>query len=365
MTKTGLFGLVAATALLVAGAVAWTPAATTQRSGPGAKFLGDFDLAAANRAASLTVLAKGKSVTVEKKGEAWTVKELGSYPADPAMVTKALNALVGMLPHEVKTADPKRHDKLDLDDPKSEKSSARQLTVRDAAGKVLADVIVGKSNNTHLILGKEMVYVRKAGDDRAWLVEGDPGLKSDTVDWVLRDIMGVVPERVRVATNRDKDGKVILEVYRDKPEDKTFQVRDVPAARKLKDTRIVGYVAETLDKLALDDVRGESAVDFAKNAAGGTEIRTFDGLVVKVRLAEHDKKVWASFEVSVDEAALLKDKPRADLKLKAADEVKKEADEIAKRVKGWAYVLPNTASRFMAYKMDDVLEAEKKDEEKK
>lgn len=365
MTKTGLIGLAAATALLVAGAVAWTPASTTQRAGPGPKLFPEFDVAAANKAASLTVLAKGKSFTVEKKGEAWTVKELGSYPADPAAVTRALTALVDMVTHEAKTADPKRHDKLDLDDPKAEKSSAKQLTVRDAAGKVLADVVVGKSNSTHLILGKEMVYVRKAGDDRAYLVEGDPGLKGEAIDWVVRDVMGVIPERVRVATNRDKDGKVVLEVHREKPEDKTFQARDVPAGRKTKDARIIGYVAETLDKLALDDVRAESAIDFAKNASGSSEVRTFDGLVVVARFAEQDKKIWVRFEVSVDEAALLKDKPRADQKLKAADDVKKEAAEIAARVKGWAYVLPSTAQRFMAYKLDDVLEAEKKDEEKK
>jgi hypothetical protein len=45
--------------------------------------------------------------------------------------------------------------------------------------------------------------------------------------------------------------------------------------------------------------------------------------------------------------------------------VRKEAAEINSKVRAWAYHLPTTSSRFMTYKLEDLLEPEKKEEEKK
>jgi hypothetical protein len=82
-------------------------------------------------------------------------------------------------------------------------------------------------------------------------------------------------------------------------------------------------------------------------------------------MAELDKKFWVSLAAAVDEAALLKEKPKPESKLKDAEAVRKEAAEIDARVRAWAYHLPTTSSRFMQYKIDDVSEPEKKEDEKK
>jgi hypothetical protein len=87
--------------------------------------------------------------------------------------------------------------------------------------------------------------------------------------------------------------------------------------------------------------------------------------VIKIRMAEVDKKFWAAISAEVDEAALLKEKPKPETKLKDAEAVRKEAAEINTKTKPWAYNLPTTSSRFMTYKVDDLLEPEKKEEEKK
>ncbi len=366
MKPRGLVALGAVTAALIAAAWAMTPPATTERAAPGERLFPRLDAQTLNAAASLTVTAKGKSFTVHRKnGGTWTVKEMSEYPAETAQVRKALFALAELRPHEAKTKDPKRLAKLDLEDPKAAEANSKQLTVNDKDGKVLADVVFGKSNTTNVILGKEMVYVRKAGEDQAWLAEGDPSLKGEVLDWVMRAVIDVDVERMRAAVTQDQKGEVRLHIAKEKPEDKDFALKNLPEGRKTKEGRLLAYVGESLDNMTLDDVRKAADIDFAKNSVGSGTWRSFDGLVVEVKMAEQDKKFWIALAASVDEGALLKDKPKSDSKLKDAEAVTKEAAEINAKAGAWAYNVPSTASRFMQYKLDDVLEEVKKEEEKK
>jgi len=369
MNTKSLYALGGITIALIAATVALTPPPVSQRAAPGERLYPGLNPTVLNGAASITVTAKGKTFTVHKKDGVWTVQEMSDYPADATLVNKALFALLELRPHETKTRDPKRLAKLELEDPKAKDAQSKQLTVKDAAGKVLADLIVGKSNNTNVILGKEMVYVRKAGDDQAWLAEGDPSLKPEALDWIMRAVIDIDVERMKDVETKNAKGEIVIHLAKEKPEDKEFAIKNPPDGRKPKEARTVSYVAESLDNVNLDDVKKVGDIDFEKNpTATGTVVgtwRTFDGLVITVRMAEVDKKFWASISAEVDEAALLKEKPKPESKLKDADAVRKEAAEINSKVKAWAYSLPTTSSRFMTYKIDDLLEPEKKEEEKK
>jgi hypothetical protein len=361
----GLAALTVVTLALIAATWAMSPSTVSPRSAPGEKFDDKLTPERLNQAASLTVTAKAKSFTVQRTQDGgWTVKDMADYPADPNMVRKALFALSELRTYEAKTRDPKRLAKLDLDDPQGKDANAKQLTVRDKAGKIIADVIFGKSNTTNVVLGKEMVYVRRAGEDQAWLAEGDPTLKAEALDWVLRNVIDVDVERVREAVINDAKGELRIHVAKDKAEDKDFTLKNLPEGRKAKEARLLGYVAESIDNVSLDDVRRVADIDFEKNGAGSGTWRTFDGLVIHAKIAEQDKKTWIALTAEVNEQALLKDKPKADSKLKDADAVRKEAAEINARVKAWAYQVPTTVSRFLQYKLDDVLEEVKKDEKK-
>jgi hypothetical protein len=359
-----LYALSGVTVILIAATVYLTPAPISERAAPGERMFAGLDLKAINSAASLTITAKTKSFTVHQKDGIWVVKEMSDYPADTALIRKALVALTELRPHEAKTRDPLRLAKLELEDPKGKDAQSKQLTVKDKDGKVLADVIFGKSNTTNVILGKEMVYVRKAGTDQAWLAEGDPSLKAEALDWILRNVIDVDVERIKDVVTKSPKDELVLHVAKGKLDDKEYAVRNLPAGRKPKEARTIGYVAEALDNATLDDVKKVGDIDFAKHGVATGTWRTFDGLVIKVRMAEADKKFWVSLAAEVDEEALLKEKPKPETKLKDADAVRKEAAEINSRVRAWAYHLPTTSSRFMQYKIDDVSEPEKAEEKK-
>jgi hypothetical protein len=365
MNSKTLYALSGLTVVLVGATIYMTPAPISERAAPGERMFANLDPKTINSAASLAVTAKGKTITVHQKDGGWVVKEMSDYPADTALVRKALFSLTELRPYEAKTKDPARLAKLELEDPKGKEAQSKQLTVKDKDGKVLADVIYGRANTTNVILGKEMVYARKAGSDQAWLAEGDPSLKAEPLDWILRAVIDIDVERVKDVETKSLKGELVLHIAKEKADDKEYAIKNLPAGRKPKEARTIAYVAESLDNALLDDVKKVGEIDFEKNGTLAGTWRTFDGLVIKARMAEVDKKFWVSLSAEVDEAALLKEKPKADTKLKDADAVRKEAAEINSRVRAWAYHLPTTSSRFMTYKIDDVIEPEKKDEEKK
>lgn len=365
MNSKTLYALSGITVLVIGATVYLTPAPVSERAAPGERMFANLDPKTINSAASLTITAKNKTFTVQQKDGAWVVKEMSDYPADTALVRKALFSLTELRPYEAKTKDPKRLAKLELEDPKGKDAQSKQLTVKDKDGKVLADVIYGKANTTNVILGKEMVYVRKADSDQSWLAEGDPSLKAEPLDWIVRAVIDVDVERVKDVETKDLKGALVLHIAKEKADDKEFAIKNMPAGRKAKEARTIAYVAESLDNANLDDVKKVGEIDFEKNGTAVGTWRTFDGLVIKARMAEVDKKFWVALSAEVDEAALLKEKPKADSKLKDADAVRKEAAEINSKVRAWAYHLPTTSSRFMTYKLEDLLEPEKKEEEKK
>lgn len=365
MNSKTLYALSGLTVLIIGATVYLTPAPVSERAAPGERMFANLDPKTINSAASLTVTAKSKSFTVHQKDGAWVVKEMSDYPADTALVRKALFSLTELRPYEAKTRDPKRLAKLELEDPKGKDAQSKQLTVKDKDGKVLADVIYGKANTTNVILGKEMVYVRKADSDQSWLAEGDPSLKAEPLDWVVRGVIDVKVDRVKDVETKDPKGALVLHIAKEKADDKEFAVKNLPAGRKPKEARTISYVAEAIDGVNLDDVKKAGEIDFEKNGIGTGTWRSFDGLVIKARMAEVDKKFWVALSAEVDEAALLKEKPKPDSKLKDADAVRKEAAEINSKVRAWAYHLPTTSSRFMSWKLEDLLEPEKKEEEKK
>ena len=364
MNSKVLYALSGVTGLFIVATIFLTPAPISQRAAPGERMFANLDPKAVNSAASLTITAKSKSFTVYRKDGTWVVKEMADYPADTALIRKALFSLTELRPYEAKTKDPARLAKLELEDPKGKDAQSKQLAVKDKDGKVLADVIYGKANSTNVILGKEMVYVRKAGRDQSWLAEGDPSLKAESLEWIVRSVIDVDVERVKDVQTLSPKGEVVLDLVKGKPEAKEYTLKNLPAGRKPKEARTVSYVAESLDNVNLDDVKKVADIDFAKNGIGTGIWRTFDGLVIKVAMAEVDKKFWVSLAAEVDEAALLKEKPKPESKLKDADTVRKEAAEINSRVRAWAYHLPTTSSRFMTYKTDDLSDPEKKEEKK-
>ena len=358
MNKTGFLVLTGITAALIAGAIALRPDADTAAPSAGARFFPALDARAVNAVDRIRVTAGGKSFTLERKAGKWVAREKGGYPATFSKVKEALVSLSRLKQFERKTSDPARYDKLDLEDPAKKGAASKRLTAF-TGDRTVADVIVGKSNSKEILFGRSLVYVRLPNDKQSWLAVGDPKLAAEIGDWLDRSIFDVKTGRIGEVVQTGAGAAEVI-VGKDRPDDAEFTLRNKPAGREIKGERFLRYIGESLDNLTLEDVKPAGKVDFAGKAAGGAVFRTFDGLVVTVKLArtgkpDEDDKYWMTFEAGVDEAALLKEKPKKGSDLKAADAVRKEAAAIDARTAAWAYKVSSTVTRFLRYTMADIL----------
>ncbi|MEQ8698534.1 MAG: DUF4340 domain-containing protein, partial [Bauldia litoralis] len=303
MRAKGFVAFTLVTAALIVGAVVAYPESTTSNPEPGPRFFPALGPEAVNKVTSIKVTAKGETFTIERKGKAWVVADKGGYPARFEKVKEALVSLANLRRFEEKTKDKDRLHKLDLEDPKAKGAASKRLTVA-ADGKTVADVIVGKSNDKDILFGRSLVYVRMPDSNQAWLAIGDPKLEDTALGWIDKTLFDVKTARIKKIDQKLADGGEIV-VEKSKPEDKEFTLANLPDGREIKNARFLRYIAEGLDNLKLEDVMPASKIDFAKKPAGSAVFRTFDGLVVTVKLAtvgeKKDEKTWASFEASVDD----------------------------------------------------------------
>ena len=93
----------------------------------------------------------------------WGMADSGGYPVRAEALAALFDGLADMTYERARTADPDKFDRLGLGDPLSGGTGAR------------IEILAGQNRIADLIAGRrrERTYVRLAGDERAWRVEGD------------------------------------------------------------------------------------------------------------------------------------------------------------------------------------------------
>jgi len=386
--------LSAVTVVIVIAAIveqSGTPSAT--RVAAGEKLFADLGTEL-NSVARIEVAEHDKSFTVLRTGDQWTLRERGGYRVDPDVVKRVLSALVEMQTVEAKTDKPASYSRIQVEDVAAKDAKSLQLTLKNAGGKDLARLIVGKPRESKTGAAADRLYVRRAGEAQSWLAKSTLSVDRDPVRWLDRKMVDIARDRISRVTTVQPDGARLV-IAKDKPgEDGKFAIQGtVPPGMKPKSQGDLGAPAGALSALEFDDVKAVAEIEFGKKPVGEAEYRTFDGLVVSIKMAEVDGNVWGLVTASVDETARPKeaepakpeaakkdeaakpgtDKPAAETKAgddkaaaekkapaaKSLDEVKKEAADITARVQGWAYKLPSFAVRNFQSKMADMVEKEK------
>jgi hypothetical protein len=291
-------------------------------------------------------------------------------------VKGAVVGLAQLRPVEAKTTRPELYSKIGVEDPDpAQKEDAAQgpdesfvptaLTFKDEKGTVLASAILGK------VKGGETpeVYVRKTGDPQSWLAEGSVEAPPEPLGWIDRQVANIPRDRIKEVTISRPDGETVI-VSREKPEDRTFTVRNVPAGRELSSPSAGEPLGAALSFLAIDDVLPADQLDFAGAGVARASIctfRTFDGLLVTAETATKDGKTWLRLEATYEAPADPTEPPKADAPgptpaetpkaptIKPAEYVKKEADELNTKARPWVFQVPDYKAKVFATKMEELL----------
>ena len=272
-------------------------------------------------------------------GGRWVLVGKGNYPAAPDKMRRLLLGLADLSLVEPKTARPELFARLDLDDPGNGKSTL--VALKDRGGKTIAELVVGKVRHDRLGGGNDSVFVRKPGDNRAWLARGSLGLPGDaagdSIGWLDRRILDIAGSRIAGVALTGGDGLELV-LRRDIPGGK-FAVADPPPDVRLKGPVVLAEPAAALAGLDLDDVKPAAEVPVPQVGVASAIFTSFDGLTVTLRLFAHDNSDWVAIEASGGGGA--------------------DSQVINTRVVQWRYAIPAGRAKLLRTRLADLVEPAK------
>ena len=308
--------------------------------------------------------------TLARDGDTWVVEEKERYAADPDRVHKLLLGAAGMKRIEPKTSNPELYPKLWLEDPSGEDAKSVRFGLENASGAELANWVLGDRRPSKSDASRTELYIRVADDPLAWLVEGSVPGGQKIIDWLDRPVARIDRERLRDVEVVHADGTVIA-VNKSLPADVEFVMRDIPAEREADSQYRINDIGRFLEDLRFEDVAPSSSLDFAGSVDKQVQATTFDGLRVHLETVMRDGEAWVQLRAEFDEGLVEKSEDAAETSkdeagaapgdtpgsLRAADEVRAEAERLNARWTGWAYELPSFKRDYIAKRMDELTRA--------
>jgi len=266
------------------------------------------------------VSKKGAFDVTFRPERGWVLPDKGDYPADFNQVRMTIIGMEALETLEKKTARAEWLHYVGLDAPP--KGDGVEIVLKNEDGKVLAALIAGKGEDIGDETGAMGLYVRKPDSDQSWLVRSVFQPKADPADWMDKDIVDVDTARIQETDVDPADGPS-YEVARDKPSDPDFALSPIPKGREVGFPTGPDGIAGALSSFSFDDAAPARDFDFS----GATRVvtRTFDGLVVSVRVIKQGEDFWATVSAEA---------------VPGKEDAAAEARKIDAKADGWAYKLP-------------------------
>lgn len=201
-------GVAAVSVVLAAFLAPTTPRAPDDFVDVGRPFYSDF---VATDATSLTVVSfneestRSKVFNVELKDGKWVIGSHRNYPADGKdRLAKTATSVIGIKKEQFATKDSEQYAALQVVDPLDEdgkklKGRGQRVTLKDAAGKVLADYIIGKRVPNR----DSYYYIRRPDEKSVYMAKLNIDLSTKFADWIESDLLQLQGENLaEVAINK-------------------------------------------------------------------------------------------------------------------------------------------------------------------
>ncbi|MBL8645461.1 MAG: DUF4340 domain-containing protein [Rhodospirillaceae bacterium] len=318
-------------------------------------------VASINTLKTVSVKTKDGTYTMDLNEGGWQFRERDNFAADDKKIAELVLRLARMQKLEAKTKVESSYERLDLGSPEVKDSRAKQVTLIDRDGKVMAEVIVGKRKFT---LGSKEggTYIRVPGDPQTWLALGEltPGEKAR--DWLKRDIADIKDKDLKRVQVTHPNGEKVI-VSKAKPDDVSFKIQGIPGGREPSTDFVADEFGRVLTLFMLDDVDKLADVKFPADKTIKAEFEGFAGFKVLLDYAEVDGKHWV--KVRGEAGAPSKAVPAAntpppsaaaapDSQPEAATDWAKVMADLNARADGWAFEVPAYEVAPLKKRMADV-----------
>jgi len=328
------------------------------------------ELSDASKAASLDImryddeLATISQFKVAQSGGVWVLPMHQNYPADAKdQLAAAATELVDLKSLDVVADSPGDHETFGVVEPDPEKLKpgmtgiGELVEIRDASGKKLARLVVGKEAKRNAAGGppeggRTLRYVRKAGQDPVYVAELDMSkFSTDFGQWIEKDLLKLSPWDVRRLTLDDyslaaveSDGRLRVEQQRKNRIELAYDDKDAKwSLVKLESFAPDDPAKGKEERLADAEELASTNLNDLRNALGDLKIidvaRKPAGLSAELKAAE-------SF--TGDPAAVASLQQRGFLPLRNGDILSTDGETIVGMKGGVEYVLRFGAATSVA-----------------
>ncbi len=356
-----------------------------------------FDALPVNDVAAIDLAGPVDAVSLKRGETVWEVADRYGYPADFGKITEMVKKLRDAAVGRSFPADDDTLDRLSLHPPGqegvTEDQAGTRITLKDKAGKALADVIVGDPREASAGAGGH--YLKMAGGETIYLVDQSFRLmETRPADWLEKELLKAPGKEVEQVTYRKGEETVYTLARPEKGKDPTFEeTPEAYADRKVK-TSEMNTLFTALSAFRIDDVAdpakfGEDAEPFQETFTyrlyDGTRYRISLGGPVEGDPEKFHVRVQADYEAPPEppeeaeatepeetsdgdaetaEADAEAEKAAEEARKKAAAERKEKQAELARsavelteKIGKWTYIVPKWRYENFTTDVADFFEA--------
>lgn len=322
----------------------------------------------------------GETVTLQRRNGAWTVAEKAGYPARGGQIRELLLGLARLRRAEPKTRNPQYYSALGLTDADRNGGMASHISLLDAAGHPLVQVTLGKRPPSAQETARDDLYALLPDDPQSWRVEGKMPTIGAAGAWLNRTLLDLDRTRIAEVTLIHGDGETVRLVPKgtDKGKDRDgFTLEGMEADEALVNDYVLDDIASRFTHMQLEDVQPADQIQWPANPDLKAEMRTKDGLLVRLIAAKIEDKPWIRLmaeavpnapssppsaetpeAIAAEEAKPPTDEPSKETpKTKIQKTPEQEVTALNGRWQGWAYTLAEWAYQALDKHRVDLIKA--------
>jgi hypothetical protein len=278
--------------------------------------------------ARIDIQGKGAVLGIIQANGKWGLADRAGFPVQQDKLRELLTGLTELRLTEARTSDPTQYSRLGVEDP-TPTGTSNLLRLLDAAGKPIAELIVGHRRVRTQGNVPETIFVRRPGEAQSWMAEGRLPVDSDPQLWFERDIANIAGPKVIKATVTRGDATLEFARSGDK------FVLTAPVDHPKTDDYRIEEVSRAFETLTLTDVRPATSPQGEKI---GTAVHTLaDGTGITTTVFRADKDIWITLSASGETEA---------------------ARELNARTKGWTYQVGAWKEKSFTPTLDDLKASE-------
>ncbi|NWG47436.1 MAG: DUF4340 domain-containing protein, partial [Alphaproteobacteria bacterium] len=313
--------------------------------------LADPSGAALERIGAVEVESPAGTIAARLVDGAWVLPDRSNYPADPAPLIAAVNAVASLTLVEPKTANPERFDLLELDAPGAGGQATLVLLV-DRDGAEMAAVLFGKRGLQRSVGGQEAVYVRAPEAEQTYLAYAGTLPVADPAAWLATGFFDIARADVSRVTLTDAGGASYTIIPSPEPGGAPYTLEGLGPDEAVTSPYQLNGIVGALADLPVETVARADAIAF--DAPRRAVFETATGLELRLELAPLPPQAEDGAEAGEPPAAWLRVSAAT---LPEADEgAAALAERINQRAEGWAFRIPGYRAEPLTRPRADVVE---------